>query len=281
LARKGSKGLPNKHLLPFNGKPLIEWTIWNAKDYAKGKDADIVVATDSMETFNLAGDLGVCAIPRNPKYATDEAGKVDAIRDVWKQREGELWIKGNELILSNPIYDCVIDLDVTNPCRTVEDIANAFKIFCDKKPKTLFSVVKSKKNPYFNQIQYFKDYGMYFPCINGIARNQLVRRQDAPEVFDLNSNIYIYGATWLKKETDKSVITVNSEIYEMPDWSFCDIDNATDFEVAELLHKKYVLKKEGNVQSKGKNCSCSGWSRAPWNSNYGCTPQARGIYFSN
>jgi CMP-N-acetylneuraminic acid synthetase len=157
LARKGSKGLPNKHLLPFNGKPLIEW----------------------METFNLAGDLGVCAIPRNPKYATDEAGKVDAIRDVWKQREGELWIKGNELILSNPIYDCVIDLDVTNPCRTVEDIANAFKIFCDKKPKTLFSVVKSKKNPYFNQIQYFKDYGMYFPCINGIARNQLVRRQDA------------------------------------------------------------------------------------------------------
>jgi N-acylneuraminate cytidylyltransferase/CMP-N,N'-diacetyllegionaminic acid synthase len=120
LARKGSKGLPNKHLLPFNGKPLIEWTIWNAKDYAKGKDADIVVATDSMETFNLAGDLGVCAIPRNPKYATDEAGKVDAIRDVWKQREGELWIKGNELILSNPIYDCVIDLDVTNPCRTVK-----------------------------------------------------------------------------------------------------------------------------------------------------------------
>ena len=41
LARKNSKGLPNKHLLLFNGKPLIQWTIEQAKDYAAFNDADI------------------------------------------------------------------------------------------------------------------------------------------------------------------------------------------------------------------------------------------------
>ena len=121
LARAGSKGLPNKALLPFNGKPLIEWTIRAAQDFAKAnfKIPDIVVATDSAEVFNLAGNLGECARTRNPEFATDAAGKVDAIRDV-------LICKENEPVSS--IYDSVIDLDVTNPCRTVEDIENALEI---------------------------------------------------------------------------------------------------------------------------------------------------------
>ena len=51
LARAGSKGLANKALLPFNGKPLIEWTIRNAKDHRELNlnIPDIVAATDSPD----------------------------------------------------------------------------------------------------------------------------------------------------------------------------------------------------------------------------------------
>jgi CMP-N-acetylneuraminic acid synthetase len=273
LARSGSKGLPNKHLLPFNGKPLIEWTIWNAKDFAKTTDADIVVSSDSDKIIDIASNLGVDTESRNPMYALDTSGKVDAIRDTCKRVEERPY---------NPkTYGCIIDLDATNPCRTVEDIQNAYNVFCDKRPKTLFSVVKAKKNPSFNQISYFKDYGRYFTCINGITANQRVRRQDCPEVFDLNSNIYIYSKTFLENKDIQSVITNNSEIYLMPEWTANDIDNEVDFQVAEFLHNKYILKKDGDVQSKKQDCSCSGWHGPDRFSGHGCATQARGIYIND
>ena len=286
LARANSKGLPNKHLLQFNGKPLIEWTIQQAKDYVLLNDADIVVATDSMEILNLAGSLGVCATVRNPRYATDKAGKVDAIRDLLENAESKLLKE----------YNCIIDLDATNPCRTIEDIEESFKIFREKQPKTLFSVTKSKKNPYFNQVFYSKDYTRYFRAIeremqvrfgeidfiwDGGGGRSLLRRQDAPQVYDLNSNIYIYSTDWLKDKNNKSVVTDESEIYLMSDWTYCDIDNKICFQVAEFLHNKYILKKEGNVQLKKQDCFSSGWHGPDRVCGHGCATQARGIYFND
>jgi CMP-N-acetylneuraminic acid synthetase len=261
LARSGSKGLPNKHLLPFNGKPLIEWTIWNAKDFAGEIDADVFAASDSTEIISLAESLGVKAISRNPKHATDKAGKVDAIRDLYVQLDEK--------------YDCIIDLDATNPCRRMEDLHNAFGIFSIDRPKTLFSVVKSKKNPYFNQVERrgrFIELPVHTACFC---------RQDAPEVFDLNCNIYIYDTKWLQDGNNKSAITDNSEIYLMPEWTFCDIDCKADKVAAEALHKEYILKKDGDVQSKKQDCSCSGWHGTDRFSGHGCATQARGIYFND
>ena len=266
LARANSKGLPNKHLLQFNGKPLIEWTIQQAKDYVLLNDADIVVATDSMEILNIAGSLGVCATVRNPRYATDKAGKVDAIRDLLENAESKLLKE----------YNCIIDLDATNPCRTIEDIEESFKIFREKQPKTLFSVTKSKKNPYFNQvfldIRNHPQLAIYSP---------ILRRQDAPDAFAINSNIYIYNTEWIRDKNNKSVITDESEIYLMPDWSFADIDSKVDFQVAEFLHNKYILKKEGNVQLKKQDCFSSGWHGPDRVCSHGCATQARGIYFND
>ena len=237
LARSGSKGLPNKHLLPFNGKPLIQWTIEQAIAYGNG-DFDIIVASDSNEVRTLAKDLGIhYSMLRSPEFATDKAGKVAAIRDVLK-RYGKF---------NSQNIDMVIDLDATNPCRRLEDIEICRQIFKKKRPKILFSVVKSKKNGFFNQItRCYSAAGIKkdFCLVGEIDRIKMDRylcRQDAPETFDMNCNIYIYDANWLRDENNKSVITNDSEIYIMPDWSFCDIDNEIDFQMAEFLHRKYIL----------------------------------------
>jgi CMP-N,N'-diacetyllegionaminic acid synthase len=249
VARAGSKGLPNKHLLPFNGKPLIEWTIEQAKQYSMG-EFPIVVSSDSEKILDIARDLTysltiehlIFLIQRSNKFANDTAGKMDAIREAVKIYERQY---------EKPC-DCVIDLDATNPCRRLEDIDKSFQIFQAKRPKTLFSVTKSKKNPYFNQI--IKNNENFELASNTIASCASItgsyvflpffNRQAAPQLYDLNSNIYIYDAEWLRNPDNKFVITDNPEIYVMPEWTRHDIDSEYDFFDCENNFRKYILEGE-------------------------------------
>ena len=244
VARAGSKGLKNKHLLDFNGKPLTEWTIEFAAQIAawgKHEDlygCDVVVSSDSEQILDIAKKYHAIPFERSAQFATDTAGKVSAIREVGQ---------------NYPDCDCVIDFDATNPCRRLEDISNCYDIFKEKRPKTLFSVTKAKKNPFFNQVSYSEYYEQYFTPINETEKPfrgeslvigkpyTFLVRQDTPEVFDLNANIYIYDSNWLRNPDNQSVITDKSEIYVMPEWTRCDIDSEVDFQVAEFLHKKYIL----------------------------------------
>ena len=67
----------------------------------------------------------------------------------------------------------------------------------------------------------------------------ITRRQDAPKVYDINANIYIYDAEWLRNPDNKSPVTDNTEIYVMPQYAAIDIDTQNDFELAEFNFKKY------------------------------------------
>ena len=51
LARKGSKGVPNKNVKLLNGKPLISWTIESA---IKSKSiSKIVISTDDPKIAEI------------------------------------------------------------------------------------------------------------------------------------------------------------------------------------------------------------------------------------
>ena len=233
LARAGSKGLPNKHLLSFNGKPLVEWTIeqavriadWERYAYSLG-ELDVVVSSDSHQILAIAEKYGAIPFQRSEELAKDDVGKIDSIREVlsWMENKYEKY------------YDFVIDLDATNPCRLLENIEESFLLFKKKRPKTLFSVTKSKKNAYFNQV-FMEEKNNRF----GAIFSNILRRQDTPDCCDINANIYIYDAEWLRNSENKFVVTDNSEVYIMPDWTYCDIDSELDFQVAEFLHRKYML----------------------------------------
>ena len=51
-ARKGSKGIKNKNIVKFLGKPLVQHTFATAKKISK--KFDILVSTDSKKISNLA-----------------------------------------------------------------------------------------------------------------------------------------------------------------------------------------------------------------------------------
>jgi len=55
-ARFGSKGIPKKNIKPFNGEPLISYSIKNALD--SNFITHTVVSTDSREIADIALDCG-------------------------------------------------------------------------------------------------------------------------------------------------------------------------------------------------------------------------------
>ena len=71
VARGGSKGLPNKHLLPLCGKKVIEYTF----EYARQAELvnRIVLSTDDDGIAEAAKEHGIETIKRPAEMATDEA----------------------------------------------------------------------------------------------------------------------------------------------------------------------------------------------------------------
>ena len=64
-ARGGSKGLPGKNIKSLLGKPLIGWTIEQAK--ASKYIDEIFVSTDSREIADVAENFGISVPFLRPK----------------------------------------------------------------------------------------------------------------------------------------------------------------------------------------------------------------------
>lgn len=226
-ARGGSKGIPGKNIRNLAGRPLIDYSIAIAKEFAKKYDGLVVLSTDSEEIKRVAGSCGLNSTYTRPDYlASDKAGKVETIKDIL------LFAEKN----SGQTYEYILDLDVTSPLRTIQDLEKAFEIIQKQKDAlTLFSVNKAARNPYFNMVE--KKSNDFFNLVK--VRDEVsLTRQNAPDVYDLNASFYFYRRSFFDMEK-VGVITDRSLIYEMPHICF-DLDHLIDFEFMEflILHKK-------------------------------------------
>ncbi len=226
-ARGGSKGVKGKNIRPLLGKPLIYYTIRQAQKWGKAKH--IIVTTDSKEIKQEALKFGAqVPFDRDSNLAKDNSSKGDVIKDALLKCEKEY----------NERYDIVVDLDVTSPVRTVKDIECCYSLFIEKNPKTLFSVVRSHKNPYFNMVERGSDNCVRLCKSNG---SMIASRQESPLVYDMNASIYFYDRDYLLSAKEPSAINDHMEIYEMNDISGIDIDREIDFKYIEFLVKEKVF----------------------------------------
>ncbi len=214
LARGGSKRLPNKSLLEIDGKPLIQHTVDCASNYAclinQKNDENIcgvVLSSDSDEI--LAVDKHILGFKRDSELAQDHTPKMDVIRDAVKHAEDYYSLK----------FEIIIDLDVTNPMRTVEDVENAVLMFEDKKPFSLVSVVRARKIPGFN-------------IVNMGSVGNIYLTQSVFNPLDLNASIYVYDRDWLQNGNDTHPVTEHGRgtiCYIMDEKTRTDIDTLEDF----------------------------------------------------
>lgn len=221
-ARGGSKGIPGKNIKFIAGKPLIYYSLEVAKILAEKYKATISLSTDDYAIIQASEACGISTEYVRPDFlATDTAGKVDTIRDVLLYEES----------LAGYKYDYILDLDVTSPLRTLEDLEKAFEMISDSDAVTLFSVNPAARNPYFNMVEE-KENGFY-SLVKTNPDGGFLTRQSAPRVYDLNASFYWYKRVFFDSEF-KSPITDRSIVYVMPHLCF-DLDHPMDFTFMEFL----------------------------------------------
>ena len=136
LARGGSKGLPKKNIRLLNGRPLISYTIQDAK---KSKKIDrVIVSTDDNEIAHIAKQEGA-EVPflRPPHLSDDEATSEVALRHTIE------WLSKNESY--NP--EIIVYLQATEPLRPKNIIDDCIDILLkEKNIDTVFAALETYKN---------------------------------------------------------------------------------------------------------------------------------------
>lgn len=219
-ARGGSKGIPGKNIRLINGLPLIAYSIAHAKAFAAINNADISLSTDSSDIKEVAKKYELYTEYKRPdEVSLDGTGKMETILHVLAYEESKREKK----------YDYILDLDISSPLRTLEDLLQGFdKILNDPQALNLFSVNPANRNPYFNMVE-LQENGYY----GLVKKGNFLTRQSAPDIFDLNASFYFYRRIFFDQDTPKT-ISERSMIHVMQHICF-DLDHPVDFEFMEFL----------------------------------------------
>jgi CMP-N,N'-diacetyllegionaminic acid synthase len=213
--RSGSKGLPDKNILPLLGKPLVAYTIECA--LASGAFDKVFVSTDSEKYAAIATEYGADAsFLRSAETSGDTAGSWDVVREVLEHFE-----KNGEH------YDEIMLLQATSPLRIPEDIQAAIRVMDEKKAQSVVSVCKMEHSPV--QCDVIPEDG----CMNHFAENEYadLPRQMIPTYYRLNGAIFLIT----REELDRTpMFRTDAYSYEMPAERSVDIDERIDFDIAEI-----------------------------------------------
>ena len=222
-ARGGSKGIKNKNIKLFCGKPLISYSI---KAAIKNKLIQkVIVSTDSEKIIKISKFYGAHTPFKRPKKLAKDNSKEWL---VWKHLIKYMRDK-------NDLPDIIISLPATSPLRKDVDITNCINKFVkNKKSDMLITVTKPHRNPYFNMIEVKKN--KFAKIVNENKINYISNRQEAPSVYDVATLAYVTTPEYILKAN--KMFFGNVDFYEVPKTRAIDIDNLIDFEYAEFLKKR-------------------------------------------
>ena len=221
-ARGGSKGLPNKNILPLNGKPVIAYTIEAA---LACNDIDrTAVSSDSEEILQVARQYDVTIIPRPAEFAQDESPIEDALRHAIEYMEEKENFKA----------DILVWLTANVPIRDPDAIGRTIRTLIETGADSACTVCKIRERPEWTK---------------KIENNMLVpflptdkyRRQDLPPLYRIDGAVLAMFTSTLKKTRNRTgchaflgariAPVEQEEIYSL------EIDSPFDFQMAEVVLK--------------------------------------------
>lgn len=225
-ARGGSKGIPRKNIKVLGEKPLICHSIDIAKHFVD--DAFICVSTDDLEIKSVCENYGLNVPFLRPAHlATDTAGSDEMIMHALEFYQKQS-INIEKIVLLQP----------TSPFRKVAHVENAMNLY-DNQIDMVISVKETEVNPYYLLCNESKQ-GFLEKFVKDI---DIVRRQDAPKVYQYNGAVYIIN---VKSFLEHKKLSVFEKVikYEMDNISSIDLDTLLDWAYAEFLIEKQYFKYE-------------------------------------
>lgn len=217
-ARGGSKRIPRKNIKYFLGKPIIAYSIEAA--IKSNLFDEIMVSTEDQEIAEVAIKYGA-KVPffRSNENADDFATLVDVLIEVVNQYKSR-----------DKTYEYICCILPTAPLTTTKRIKEAFEKLVVEDLDSVLPVVEFSY-PIFRALDFDENnkLNMIWP------ENLKTRSQDLkPAYHDSGS---FYWAKCIAMLEQKKLFCKNSSAILLKDTEVQDIDNETDWKLAELKFK--------------------------------------------
>lgn len=224
-ARGGSKRIPHKNRKEFCGKPIIEYSIEAAKQ--AGIFDTVMVSTDDNKIAEIAKNAEA-EVPfmRSAETSSDYATTADVLMEVLE--------KYNERGIRYENACCIYP---TAPFVTGNKLRQAMDMLVNEKKDSVIPVVPFS-----------------FPPLRGMVINDgkleykwqeyaMKRSQDLEEIYHDCGQFYAFRVEPFEKE--KKLVTDNTAGMIISELEVQDIDNETDWELAEMKYR--LLKEKGRL----------------------------------
>jgi N-acylneuraminate cytidylyltransferase len=212
-ARGGSKGVPRKNIREVAGKPLIAWTIAEAK---KSKYIDrLILSSEDKEIIQVALEYG-CEVPfvRPSELAQDDTPGIAPVL--------------HAIVNLPEKYEYVVLLQPTSPLRSVADIDECIAKCALADSNACVTVTQAEQSPYW--MYSVSHEGSVVPIVKN---DGYLRRQDLPTAYVLNGAVYVARTDWLKRA--KQFVAAETKAVIMPAERSLDIDTEDDLKTLSLM----------------------------------------------
>ena len=217
-ARSGSKGLPDKNILPIAEHPLLAYSIAFGK--ALGIDR-VIVSTDSERYAEIARHYGAeCPYLRGAKASSDTAMEEDILEDM----EANLPQHGI------PMPDIWVRLKPTNPFRRLDHALQAIEILKTRPEVDSVRHVNASET----RVCKINDQGYLEPLSPDWPQDRsVIRRTEFPtayQVFNLDVLRHKNLARWGSAYMGKAIVPIIGEAI-----TGLDVNNVDDFELVKAV----------------------------------------------
>ncbi len=179
LARAGSRGLPDKCVLPLCGRAVLSYTISHAQQ--SGYVNEIVLTTDSTRAAAIGRVADVFVVDRPAHLASDTATTQDAARHAIEQFEAKtlrtadviVILGGNVPLREDGLIDRCVDLLVQSGCDSVQTVMPVGK----HHPDWMYRIDDD--------------------CMQAYRPNNIVRRQELEPLYGLSGAVVVVRRTLL------------------------------------------------------------------------------------
>lgn len=216
-ARGGSKGIPHKNLLDLCGKPLIAWTVEQARA-ARGVDV-VAVSSDSENILAAAEAAGAVGVRR----PDDISGDLASSESAWLHA-----LDATEASMGR--FERIVALQATSPIREPGDIENALATFDRDHLDSLLSVCEVED--YFNW-----RIGASGPePINYDYRNRRMRQQIEKRYLE-NGSFYVLIPSLLREQNNRLGGKIGFHVMERH--KMFQIDRPEDVKLCAAIMRSY------------------------------------------
>lgn len=218
-ARGGSKRIPRKNIKEFLGKPIIAYSIEAA--IISGIFDEIMVSTDDRQIAEVSKQYGA-SVPflRSAATSNDFATTADVLKEVLDEYE-----KREQ---SFEFFSCVYP---TAPFVTAEKLKAAFQKLQESDADALIPVIQFSFPP--QRAFVIKNGGLVYQY----PEYKKTRSQDLEPIYHDCGQFYFYRTSSFRAGKNEKVLPII-----MPEEETQDIDNFSDWDLAEVKYRRFILK---------------------------------------